>query len=101
MSKNKIVGVNISSIIQEVCDKQNIDYKSFNLENNKDQINKDIKDLAKIRKDIEIIKLKLNSIKQRYLRLPDIDKLFDEVLKEFDGASHKLIIEANKLAKQK
>lgn len=97
---NKIVGLNISTIIQDTCIRHGINYQSYNLAKNKGQINKDIRTLASIRHDIEKLMLKVRGIKNRYLQVPDIDKIFDEVLKAFDNNSHRLIIEANKLAKQ-
>ena len=90
--------VHISAIIESICKKQGINYKSANPHYT--NLTKDAEELGNVYRDLKIILGKLQEIEDRHNVNPQIIDTLEKVIKEIDEADHIIIRVAKELLKE-
>lgn len=91
--------IRITAIIEEVCKKQGIEYRSPN-HSKLVEFKKDIDKLIKIYLDLKDIEAYLYELSDKYKSLEEVKKMIDQSIKAIDTIDHEIKNEAFLLSKK-
>jgi len=97
---NKIIGLNISKVIERSCDKHGIVYKSPFLKKNGKQVERDKLFLLDCYWDLTAKMGELKDIQSRYLKIPNLVSAIEKTVDLLEEGKHELLDEVSKLIRK-